>query len=743
MTTTDQKSNEGTTPRGTDDVVLEVRDLSVTFPSDDGPLPAVREVSYVLRRGEALGIVGESGSGKSVTSMAIMGLLPKNARVEGSARVLGQEVVGLRDEKISRIRGNRIAMIFQDPLTSLNPVYTVGYQIAEAVLAHHKVGKKAAMDRALDLLKLVGIPHPEQRIKQYPHELSGGMRQRVVIAIAMANEPDVIIADEPTTALDVTVQAQVLEALEAARKETGAALVLITHDLGVVAGHVDRVGVMYGGRMVEMGPVEDVFYRPRMPYALGLLGSLPRLDEDRGERLTPILGTPPSLLALPTGCAFSPRCPMARDVCHEKEPRLLATDENGERVRVPVEDTSAHTAACHFSDQLGETAPEDLFRATSVQADTVVKLDAAEERAEEALDEISDSDTGSTEESGRERETILTVKDLVKNFPIRSKGLLKRKVGEVQAVSGISLDLREKETLALVGESGCGKSTTARLILQLIKQTSGEVSYMGQPLHTLSPRQMRPLRRDLQLVFQDPFASLDPRMTVSDIIAEPMRIHGRSNSDAKGRVKELLDLVGLSSEHGSRYPHEFSGGQRQRIGIARALALNPKVLLLDEPVSALDVSIQAGVINLLEDLQEELGLSYMFVSHDLSVVKHIADRVAVMYLGKIVETGTTEELFRAPSHPYTQALISAIPLPDPVKERTRERIVVTGDVPSPADPPSGCRFRTRCPKFADELSESERTKCVEEPPELIDRGSGHRDACHYSKVMELLSASRS
>ncbi|PDP87074.1 glutathione ABC transporter ATP-binding protein [Glycomyces fuscus] len=729
-------SNEETAPAGTADVVLEVSDLSVTFPSDDGPLPAVREVSYVLRRGEALGIVGESGSGKSVTSMAIMGLLPKNARVEGSAKVLGQEVVGLKDSQISKVRGNKIAMIFQDPLTSLNPVYTVGYQIAEAVLAHRRVGKKAAMARALELLELVGIPTPEQRLKQYPHELSGGMRQRVVIAIAMANEPDVIIADEPTTALDVTVQAQVLEALEAARKETGAALVLITHDLGVVAGHVDRIGVMYGGRLVEMGPVEEVFYRPRMPYALGLLGSLPRLDEDRHERLTPIVGTPPSLLSLPAGCAFSPRCPMARDVCREQEPRLLALDGSGERVSVPVADTAAHTAACHFSDELGEAAPADLFRRTAVEADTVAEVEGAEKQAEEALSEIG-AETAEPADGGR-REAILTVTDLVKNFPIRSKGLLKRKVGEVQAVSGISLELHERETLALVGESGCGKSTTARLMLQLIKQTSGEVSYMGQPLHTLSPRQMRPLRRDLQLVFQDPFASLDPRMTVSDIIAEPLRIHGQRNGTAKQRVRELLDLVGLSAEHGSRYPHEFSGGQRQRIGIARALALNPKVLILDEPVSALDVSIQAGVINLLEDLQDDLGLSYLFVSHDLSVVKHIADRVAVMYLGKIVETGTAEELFGAPSHPYTQALISAIPLPDPVKERTRERIVVTGDVPSPADPPSGCRFRTRCPKFANELSEAQRTRCVEEPPELMDRGAGHRDACHYSQVRDLI-----
>ncbi|MBR8743137.1 ABC transporter ATP-binding protein [Nocardiopsis sp. MG754419] len=744
--TTEYMNEEHAAAATDDDVVLEVTDLSVTFPSDDGPLPAVREVSYRLRRGEALGIVGESGSGKSVTSMAIMGLLPRNARVEGSAKVLGQEILGLSDKEISKVRGQKIAMIFQDPLTSLNPVYTIGYQIAEAVLAHKKVSKQVAMARALELLEIVGIPSPDQRLKQYPHELSGGMRQRVVIAIAMANDPDVIIADEPTTALDVTVQAQVLDALQRARRETGAALVLITHDLGVVAGQVDRVGVMYAGRIVESGPVEEVFYRPRMPYALGLLGSLPRLDGDRSDRLTPILGTPPSLRDLPEGCGFAPRCPMARDLCHQEEPQLLLTLEGGDRGPAEAGDADGHTAACHFSGELTGVEASDLFQATSVDTEgvgSVAEVEAAEsliaEAREEYLEEArAEPETAPETAGSTEPEVLLSATDLVKHFPIRSQGLLRRKVGEVQAVSGVSLDLRERETLALVGESGCGKSTTARLLLNLIRLTSGELTYMGRPLHGLSDRRMRPLRKDLQLVFQDPFASLDPRMAVADIIGEPMRIHGSGHRDARKRVKELLELVGLNPEHGSRYPHEFSGGQRQRIGVARALSLNPRVLVLDEPVSALDVSIQAGVINLLEDLQDELGLSYLFVSHDLSVVKHIADRVSVMYLGKIVETATTEQLFRAPAHPYTQALISAIPLPDPIKERTRERIIVTGDIPSPANPPSGCRFRTRCPKFAGELSEAERTKCVEEPPELLDRGAGHRDACHYSQVVELI-----
>lgn len=739
--TTENMSNTEADMSSHGDAILEVDELSVTFPSDDGPLPAVREVSYQLRQGEALGIVGESGSGKSVTSMAIMGLLPKNARVDGSVQLMGEEILGLPDKAISEVRGKKIAMIFQDPLTSLNPVYTIGFQISEAVLAHNGVGKKRAWERSRELLELVGIPLPEQRLRQYPHELSGGMRQRVVIAIAMANNPDVIIADEPTTALDVTVQAQVLEALQSARRETGAALVLITHDLGVVAGQVERVAVMYGGRIVESGPVEEVFYRPRMPYALGLLGSLPRLDEERAERLAPIRGTPPSLMDLPQGCAFAPRCPMAQDVCHTEEPTLLRTLDNGDRVSPQPGDSVSHVAACHFSGELSAgVRPQDLFReAGPVSGKESADLADAPSGPDAAATGAVGGGAESSEQGATgEPEVLLKAEDLVKNFPIRSKGLLKRKIGEVQAVSGVSLELRERETLALVGESGCGKSTTARLLLNLIRTTSGGISYMGKPLQGLSDKQMRPLRRDLQIVFQDPFASLDPRMTVADIVAEPMLIHRTRNGDAKKRVKELLELVGLNPEHGSRYPHEFSGGQRQRIGVARALSLNPKVLVLDEPVSALDVSIQAGVINLLEDLQEELGLSYLFVSHDLSVVKHIADRVAVMYLGKIVETATTGQLFEAPSHPYTQALISAIPLPDPVKERTRERIVVTGDVPSPADPPSGCRFRTRCPKFAQDLSETEREKCVQQVPGLLERGSGHRDACHYSEAIELL-----
>jgi peptide/nickel transport system ATP-binding protein len=678
-------------------VVLDVDDLSVGFPTADGVIRAVRGVSYELRRGEVLGIVGESGSGKSVAALALMGLLPRNAEISGSAMVVGQEMIGAGDIDLSAVRGNRIAMVFQDPLTSLTPVYTVGRQLTEAVLAHHKLSARQAEHRAVELLEIVGIPHPEQRIHAYPHELSGGMRQRVVIAIAMANGPDVIIADEPTTALDVTVQAQVLEALETARIESGAAMVLITHDLGIVAGHADRVAVMYAGKIIEYGSADEVFYAPRMPYTVGLLGSLPRLGESGGVRLTPIRGTPPSLLNLPPGCPFEARCPMAEDICRVTEPELRLV-------------RGAHAAACHFSERLVDVTPAELFGQVATARDHRPPA----------------------------RDSILSARHMVKHFPVRSKGVLKRKVGEMHAVCDVSLDLYAHETLGLVGESGCGKSTIARLLLNLIPATSGVVRVRGKDLQSLSRNQTRSLRRDIQVVFQDPFASLDPRMTAFGLIAEPLRIHGRYNVTGKEQVRDLLRLVGLNPEHGNRYPHEFSGGERQRISIARALALRPSVLILDEPVSALDVSIRADVINLLEDLQEELELSCLFVSHDLSVVQHIADRLAVMYLGRIVEIGTTDCLFSSATHPYTQALISAIPLPDPRKERERQRIVLTGEVPSPADPPSGCRFRTRCPKFAAELSATERHLCVEQVPQLMDRGPGHASACHYAEARKLI-----
>jgi peptide/nickel transport system ATP-binding protein len=687
--------------------ILDVQDLAVTFRSEAGDVAAVRGISYQVRAGEVLGIVGESGSGKSVSSLAVMGLLAGNARVTGSVRFRDQDLIGLSDRELSGIRGRRISMIFQDPLSALTPVYTVGDQIAEAVLAHNDVTRQAAHARAVELLTSVGIPNADRRATAFPHEFSGGMRQRVMIAMAMANQPDVIIADEPTTALDVTIQAQILDVLKTAKEATGAAVILITHDLGVVAGFADRVAVMYAGRIVEIGDVDDVFYRPRMPYTLGLLGSIPRLDVGRRQRLTPIEGSPPSLLHLPSGCPFWPRCPLRIEKCLEVEPALL-----------PIEGHDpSHRAACHRSDEIERhnMTSTDIFPVQQHAAD-------------------ADAPPRET------RTTVLAVEDLVKHYPLLKKGMMRRRIGTVHAVDGISFDIRERETLGLVGESGCGKTTAMIEILNLLKPQAGTIVVLGHDTAALTPAERFAIRRDLQVVFQDPMASLDPRLPIGDILAEPLETHDVPPADRVRRVRELLALVGLQPEHANRYPQAFSGGQRQRIGIARALALEPKVIVLDEPVSALDVSIRAGIINLLEELQAALGLSYLFVAHDLSVIRHIADRVAVMYLGRFAEIGGVDEVFERPAHPYTQALLSAIPLPDPRKERQRRRIVLQGDLPNPADPPSGCRFRTRCQKFANELTDQERVLCLEQHPPLLPRTGGpdHLDACHYARAEAML-----
>jgi peptide/nickel transport system ATP-binding protein len=673
--------------------VLRVAKLDVRLPTEDGEVHAVRGVDFEVRAGEVLAIVGESGCGKSVTSLAILGLLPKTARVSGSVQFRGRELLGLPDRELTHVRGRSVAMVFQDTMTSLNPVYRIGEQLAETLRAHDADVESAEVrTRSMELLEAVGISSPRQRLDQFPHELSGGMRQRVVIAIAMANKPDVIIADEPTTALDVTVQAQVLEVLKLAHVQTGAAMVLITHDLGVVAGIADRVLVMYAGRAVEVGTVDDVFYRPRMPYTVGLLGSVPRLDQ-RASRLTPIPGRPPSAFERPTGCPFHPRCPMRRQPCTESEPELASIG------------SPDHLSACHFR----------------ADVDSAIFARAAENGAGNP-----DLPPG---------EVVLRVNKVTKHFPVRSGGVIRRRIGETAAVDDVSLELRRNETLGLVGESGSGKSTTGRMILQLLPVTSGSIQFEGRELTKLSSRQLRRMRRDMQIVFQDPYGSLDPRMSVRSILGEAMRVHGVSHVDQTARVAELLSLVDLEPKHANRFPHEFSGGQRQRIGIARALALSPKVLILDEPVSALDVSVRAGVINLLQDLKRSLNLSYLFIAHDLSIIQLIADRVAVMYLGVIVETATTAELFARPAHPYTQALLSAVPNPDPKKERSRRRIILTGEVSTPFAPVQGCRFRARCPKFNRELNERDKARCTAERPALVDHGIGHASACHFSEVV--------
>ena len=625
-----------------------------------------------------LAVVGESGSGKTATMLATIGLLPSTAEVEGQVMFDGRDVLQLAERELNGLRGLRLAIVFQEALAALNPVQKVGDQIAEAMTTHDRtLSRRAVRERTVELLDLVGISDPAGRAGSYPHELSGGMKQRIVIAMAMANDPDVLIADEPTTALDVTIQAQVLEVLRRVQKRTHAAIVLVTHDLGIVAGLADRVAVMYAGRLVETGTVRDVFAAPAHPYTLGLLASLPRIDRHRSaSRLVGIEGHPPSLTAVPTGCAFHPRCPRAvlPEPCATSAPELRSV-------------RPGHGAACHFA---GDDSPVAVLSPSS---------DAAPQ--------------------GPAGQTVLEVTDLVKHFS-------RRRGEDVHAVCGVSFTVGRGETLGLVGESGCGKTTTARLILNLVPATGGSVRYEGQDVLAARGRDLRALRRQMQVVFQDPYASLNPRRSVGSIVAAPLRVHGLYRDGGQARVEELLELTGLEPAHASRYPHEFSGGQRQRISIARALALEPQLVVLDEPVSALDVSVRAGIVNLLEDLQDRLGLGYLFIAHDLAVVGHIADRVAVMYLGKIVETGTRDDVFVRPAHPYTQALLSAVPIPDPEREASRTRIVLSGDLPSATSPPSGCRFRTRCWKAQD--------LCTHEEPALLDRGQGHPVACHFTEV---------
>ena len=671
--------------------VLQVSDLSTHIQLSRSLVQAVGNVSLHIEPGETLGLVGESGCGKSMTALSVIGLLPPGgAIVGGSIKLDGRELVGLNEAELRKIRGNEVAMIFQDPLTSLDPTKTIGYSVAEPVRLHKGASKAEARARAIEVLGMVGLPRPTERLDDYPHQLSGGLRQRVMIAMALSCEPKLLIADEPTTALDVTIQAQVLALLHDLSDRLSMAMLLITHDMGVIAGHADRVQVMYAGRMVEVTGTPNLFAHMRHPYTRALVASIPRLSHNRKQRLLTIGGLPPDLTNPPAGCRFAPRCGRATDKCRSDEPALS-------------EETAGHLFSCwHPVDQ--STGSENGAKARA---------------------QVTARPAGPGQPAGPNgpEAPLLEVRNLVKEFKVTAGLILQRKVASVHAVSDVSFTVTAGETFGLVGESGCGKTTIGRLVVALEQPTSGTVLLNGQNVFDYGRRELRVQRRDLQPIFQDPYSSLDPRMRVGSIIREPLSIqHVGSRQQQRQRVFELLDEVGLPRSAVERYPHEFSGGQRQRIGLARAITLSPKVIVADEPVSALDVSIRAQVLNLMKQLQADHGLTYIVISHDLAVVKYMADRIGVMYLGKLVEMGSAEEIYQRSAHPYTAGLIAAIPIPEPQAARSQDA-GISGELPSPINPPSGCRFRTRCP-IAQDL-------CSEQEPPLRSFGPDHVAACHF------------
>jgi peptide/nickel transport system ATP-binding protein len=671
--------------------LLEITDLRTEIQLKEGVVHAVDGVTLHVDEGETLGVVGESGCGKTMTALTIMQLLPNGGRIAGgSIKLGGRELTELNPEAMRKIRGDDIGMIFQDPLSSLNPTHTVGKQISETVLLHREVTKKEAFERAVEVLDLVGMPRARERVDEYPHQFSGGMRQRVMIAMALACEPKLLIADEPTTALDVTIQKQILELIDDLRRRLGMAVIMVTHDLGVIAGRADRVAVMYAGKVVETTETSALYANPRHPYTEALFHALPEKSAETRERLYSIPGAPPDLVNPPRGCRFAPRCRYATDRCRT-EPPVLAGE------------TTAHTYACFFP--VG--AKEKTVAGHLTVVEPLVSAD------EELVEELPIGDV------------VLSAKGLVKDFPV-TKGVLQRKVGAVSAVAGVSFDIRKGETLGLVGESGCGKTTIGRMLVGLEKPTSGAVLFGGKDLARSSGREYRKERRDIQYMFQDSYASLDPRMRAGSILREPLIVQGiGSHSEQRAKVREMLDRVGLPESWTERYPHEFSGGQRQRLGFARALLLNPQVIVADEPVSALDVSVQAQVLNMMSDLQHEMGLTYLFISHDLSVVRYLSNHIGVMYLGKLVEIGAADEVYLRPAHPYTKGLIESAPTADPATERAKVHAGITGELPSAIHPPSGCRFRTRCP-IAQEI-------CSSVEPELKPYGTAaHLAACHFA-----------
>ncbi len=693
------------------EALLEIRDLATHFRTRDGLVRAVDGVDLSVGRGETLGVVGESGSGKSVTAMSLMQLVePPGQVVRGKVLLEGEDLLAMTEREMLHVRGKRLAMIFQDPSTSLNATVSVGEQLLEAVKiekydawragplrgAGRALRDKVLPDRAyerrsrasaVDLLRSVHLSSPAERLGQYPFMLSGGMLQRVMITVALAAHPEVLIADEPTTALDVTIQAQILDILRERKAARGLTTVLITHDLGVIAEMCDRVAVMYAGQIVEQATATALFAAPKHPYTQGLLASMPSIDQPTAA--APIQGSVPDLITLPENeCHFVARCPFAMEVCTTTRP-LPFTLEGG------------RTVACHLYSEPLEHQRRLRREPVAVSAEQPVTATVIPLKVASAA--------------------LLEVRDLSKHFQIR-KGLFGM-AAVVRAVDGISLEVNRGETFALVGESGCGKTTAAELMLRLQLPTSGDVLFEGRSLLAASGRQLKDLRQNMQVVFQNPRSSLDPRMRVKDIIAEPLFAHRDARYGARGAVEELLGMVGLSRRLGDRFPHELSGGQGQRVAVARALALRPKLVVLDEPTSALDVTVQAQLIRLLEQLQAELGLTYVFISHDLRIVRHFSDRIGVMYLGKIVETGPTETIYTAPRHPYTRALLAAVPKGTP--QQRGDRPLILGEALEAGALVGGCRFRDRCPLA--------REVCAEVEPPLREVGPGQWSACHFAE----------
>ena len=666
--------------------LLQIKDLHTDIEIRNGVVRALSGVDLHVNPGETLGIVGESGSGKTMTALSLMGLLPQGGKVSSGSIILdGQDLTQLPLKEKRKLRGTKVGMIFQDPLTSLNPTMKIGLQVCEPLRVHEKLSKREALARAVEILKRVGMPRPEVVINNYPHQLSGGMRQRVMIAMALVCKPRILIADEPTTALDVTTQMQILDLIDELRDEYKMGVILITHDLGVVAGHTDRVAVMYAGRIVETAPTKTLFTEPKHRYTSSLMAALPERALAAGTKLFSIPGAPPSLTNLPVGCRFAARCLWATDECRAGYPDLSGDE--------------THTFSCFHPVQEGDESPAVLQgKLNSTSAEGVAS----------DVPQVS-------------HEVLLDVKEASREYDSAGSGFFKREKGVVSAVDRVSITVKKGETYGLVGESGCGKSTVGRLIAGLEPPSGGAIELDGRDLATLKGRDAVRIHRDVQMMFQDSYAAMDPRMRIDQILAEPMSIQKTGNArQIAERIMEILEQVGLTEEILDRYPHEFSGGQLQRIGFARSLTLAPDLIVADEPVSALDVSVQAQVLNLMKDLQAELGLSYLFISHDLAVVQYMADRIGVMYLGRIVEEGPASEVVKNPKHPYTKALIDSIPVPDPDFKHDENAIKLTGEPPSAVNPPEGCRFRPRCP-FAGE-------ECKVQPM-LTDET--HRVACHH------------